>query len=506
MVQGPVQLYRAPGLEGIHRPLQQVHVERKTHLLDLAALLLPQQLAGAADLQVVGRQGEAGPQFLQGLDGLQALLGIRRHHPRRGGDEIGIGAVMGAPHPAAQLVQLRQAQLVGAVHQDGIGAGDVDAALDDGGAHQQVEALVIEVAHHPFQVTLAHLAVGHLHPRLRHQGLELLRHVLDGLHLVVEKIDLAAALQLALHRLLDQGVVPGSDEGLDGVARHRRGGDDRQVAQPGHGHVQGAGDGGGGEGKDVHLGAQGLEALLVAHPEAVLLVDDHQPQVFEAHRRLQQLVGADDDIHRALGQAVHDPLGLAGGAETRQVLHLHRPVGEAVGKVLIVLLGEQGGGHQHRHLAAAVDGDEGRAHGHLGLAEAHVAAHHPVHGLGRRHAVEDGVDRPRLVRGLLELEGGGEGGVVLPRRRKGHPLAGGAAGVDVQQLRRHVVGLLRRLALELVPLIAAQAVQGGVLRRGPGVARDEVQGRHRHVELVTPGVLQGQELGGQAADGQGLES
>ena len=194
---------------------------------------------------------------------------------------------MGAPHPAAQLMQLGQAQLVGAVHKDGVGAGDVDAALDDGGAHQEVEALVIEVAHHPLQVALAHLAVGHLDPRLRHQGLELLRHVVDGLHLVVEKIDLTAAFQLTLHRLLNQGLVPGGDEGLDRVARHRRGGDDRQVAQPGHGHVEGAGDGGGGEGEDVHLGAQGLEPLLVAHPEAVLLVDDDQPQVLEAHRRLQ---------------------------------------------------------------------------------------------------------------------------------------------------------------------------------------------------------------------------
>jgi hypothetical protein len=37
----------------------------------------------------------------------------------------------------------------------------------------------------------------------------------------------------------------------------------------------------------------------VAHPEAVLLVDDHQPQVLELDLLLDQLVGADDDVDLA---------------------------------------------------------------------------------------------------------------------------------------------------------------------------------------------------------------
>jgi hypothetical protein len=41
-----------------------------------------------------------------------------------------------APDPAAQLMQLRQAELVGAVDQDGVGGGYVDAGLDDGGAQR----------------------------------------------------------------------------------------------------------------------------------------------------------------------------------------------------------------------------------------------------------------------------------------------------------------------------------------------------------------------------------
>src|SRR5690606_13615207 len=87
-------------------------------------------------------------------------------------------------------------------------------------------------------------------------------------------------------------------------------GDDRQVAHAGHGHVQGPRDRRGGQVENVHLAAQGLEPLLLAHPEAVLLVDDHQPQIAEAHIALQQLVGADHDVHLALRQRFSRAFGV----------------------------------------------------------------------------------------------------------------------------------------------------------------------------------------------------
>ena len=49
-------------------------------------------------------------------------------------------------------------------------------------------------------------------------------------------------------------------------------------------------------------------------------------------------------------------------------------------KVLTVLLGEHGGGHQHRHLAAVGHRLERRAQRDLGLAVADVARDQPVHG------------------------------------------------------------------------------------------------------------------------------
>ena len=78
----------------------------------------------------------------------------------------------------------------------------------------------------------------------------------------------------------------------------------RDVAHAGQRHVQRARDRRGGQGQHIHLGAQLLEMLLVGHAEALLFVDDHQPQIFELHILLEQAVRADDDIHLACCQLI----------------------------------------------------------------------------------------------------------------------------------------------------------------------------------------------------------
>ena len=69
------------------------------------------------------------------------------------------------------------------------------------------------------------------HPDLcnRDQGLKLSRHLLHGFYLIVEKIDLTAALNFTEHRFLDQSTIPFTDEGLDRVAVRRRCCDDRDI-------------------------------------------------------------------------------------------------------------------------------------------------------------------------------------------------------------------------------------------------------------------------------------
>src|SRR5207249_2009886 len=81
-------------------------------------------------------------------------------------------------------------------------------------------------------------------------------------------------------------------------------------------------------------------------------------------------------------------------------------------KVGQVLLHQQCGRSEHRHLLAGLCGNERRAHGDFGLAEADVAAHDAIHGALAAQVGEHLLDRLRLILGLLEREGVGEGLVV----------------------------------------------------------------------------------------------
>ena len=134
-------------------------------------------------------------------------------------------------------------------------------------------------------------------------------------------------------------------------------------------------------------------------------------------------------------------------AEARQLGHLDRPVAEAVGDGLVVLLGQQRGRRQDRHLLAAHHRDEGGAQRDLGLAEADVAADQPVHRLGADHVLDHGVDRRALVGRLLEAEAGGKRLVVVRGIAERVALARSAARVQVQQFGGGVAHLLGGLAL-----------------------------------------------------------
>ncbi len=205
--------------------------------------------------------------------------------------------------------------------------------------------------------------------------------------------------------------------GQDGLALGRRRVEQGQVADAGEAHLQGAGDRRGRQREHVDVGPELLDGLLVRHPEALLLVDHQQAEVLEGDVARQQAVGADDHVHLTTGQPLGHLAGLGVGQEPAEHLDPHRVAGEAVAEGLEVLLGQQGGGHQHRGLAAVLHRLEHGPHRHLGLAEAHVAAHQAVHGDGPLHVGLDLVDGHPLVGG--ELEGERRFELELPRACRG---------------------------------------------------------------------------------------
>src|SRR3546814_1663675 len=76
--------------------------------------------------------------------------------------------------------------------------------------------------------------------------------------------------------------------------------------------------------------AQRLQAFLLLHAEVLLLVDDQQAEIPERNRLAEDGVGADDNLHPALGE-VRLRLGrLLGADQARELGDAHRQAGEAL--------------------------------------------------------------------------------------------------------------------------------------------------------------------------------
>ena len=123
--------------------------------------------------------------------------------------------------------------------------------------------------------------------------------VVDVVDAVVDEVDLAVAVQLAVDGPLDRLVVEPEDPGLDRLAVGRRGLQVRDVADAQQAHVQGPRDRRGREGEHVDRRPERLEPLLVLDAEPLLLVDDDQAEVLERDVLLDEPVRADQDVDRA---------------------------------------------------------------------------------------------------------------------------------------------------------------------------------------------------------------
>ena len=201
-----------------------------------------------------------------------------------------------------------------------------------------------------------------------------------------------------------------------------------------------------------------LQPLLVGDSEMLLLVDDDEPEPLELDAFRQQRMGADDDVDRAVGEALLGLLRLGGGDQARQAADIEREAVEALDEVRVMLAGEQGRRADQRDLPARHRHDEGGAKRDLGLAEADVAAHQPVHRLAGFEVGEHVGDRAVLVVGFLIGEAVDECGIA------GVGLgddagAGRAHRRDLDELARDLADALLHPRLAPLPRLAAEAVE-----------------------------------------------
>ena len=94
-------------------------------------------------------------------------------------------------------MQLCKSEPIGAIDDNGVGRRDIDSALDDGGAYQDVEALMVKVLHYPLKLQLSHLTVAKVNFSFWHQFGQFLANPLDGADIIVQKIDLASTANFA---------------------------------------------------------------------------------------------------------------------------------------------------------------------------------------------------------------------------------------------------------------------------------------------------------------------
>src|SRR6185436_13468484 len=110
---------------------------------------------------------------------------------------------------AEDLVRLGQAELVGALDDQRVGAGDVQPGLDDRRRHQAVGVAAQEAEHRLLELLFVHLAVRFDEARLGHEAAQALDCLGQRVDPVVQEEGLAAALELTIDRLGDEVLVVG---------------------------------------------------------------------------------------------------------------------------------------------------------------------------------------------------------------------------------------------------------------------------------------------------------
>ena len=137
-----------------------------------------------------------------------------------------------------------------------------------------------------------------------------------------------------------------------------------------------------------------------------------------------------DHIDGPIRDTFNDLLRLCVGEEPRQHFHPDRVVGKTLGKRLVMLLGQKGGGGQDRRLLAVLHRLEYCANSNFGFAETHVAANQTVHRRRGLHIALHLLDRLRLIHGFDVREGLFH--LPLPRRVLGKRMTGSGDASLVQ--------------------------------------------------------------------------
>ena len=95
-----------------------------------------EQIARAANFEVAHGDFEAAAERGVLFDGADAFAGVGEQAGVARQQQISVGLVFVAAHAAAQLIKIAQAETIGAIDDDRVRVGDIEAAFDDRGGEQ----------------------------------------------------------------------------------------------------------------------------------------------------------------------------------------------------------------------------------------------------------------------------------------------------------------------------------------------------------------------------------
>ena len=410
-------------------------------------LAVPQDVALAAQRQVEGGQLEAVVGALHGGEARKRGLGLRRGH------EVHFGRLLAAAHAPAQLMELREAEAVGVLHDHDRGVGHVHAHLDDGGGHEHLRLAAAEPIHDGLLLRGGHASVQKLHAVVgEHMGLQVGGLLRGGGHVVVCKVGIALdadgrvlvgflvrlaparprRLRIALSPVLSDErahhvrLLAARERGAGGVVgasavvlavdlrraacrvvRSAREVGQREAAV--ERERERARDGRGREVERIGRLPLRQEPGALVHAEALLLVDHDEAEAALRDVVLQKRMRADEHVDLPRREAREDvfSLGIGRGADEHGPAHARRV--EQRPEALPVLAGEHlGGGHEKR-LRSRVRRRGQREGRHGGLARAHVSQKQVVRRARGGQRREDVVFGALLLVGQLEGQRPGQG-------------------------------------------------------------------------------------------------
>ena len=201
----------------------------------------------------------------------------------------------------------------------------------------------------------------------------------------------------------DNGII-GQNEGSNRQAIHRWAGDDRHLAHPGQGHLQGPRDWRRGQCQHMNIGAQLLHAFLLLNAEMLFLINDQQAQITDFDGFRQQGMGANDNIDCAIGQTFLYALRLFSRHKAGQLAHPYRQSFKAFFEIAEMLTGQKGRGDDDSDLFAGQGDQEGGTQPDLCFAKPDIPTDQPIHWLAGPQILKHILNGAQLVFGFGEGE------------------------------------------------------------------------------------------------------